>query len=407
MLNRFKPLLAFQIQVRILSVAPRMCFIPEFLRTVANKIGRFLCLDLATATLARPSAACVCVEIELRKPPPQSIWIGLYEGCDQQILYEKLPKFCNSCHSQGHLSVSCHKSIPVIPQPLASVHVPHPPKRPHHFRQNVSGSRQHVSGQNPPLSASLPFPPNILVKPPSASIPAKSSLGPSSSATPSIPLLFPVDTIHAPQNQQHQFIPEPHQPLLVPSPDGIQANENSQPSICHNQPLSPSKALLKNQKRKSVSFKNQQTNVSANQEFFESVSHKINSIDQSCITPKEVVIQTSLTSGPVPNTPVISSTVASKAMSSSTSAIVIALPQSSDIHISSPVELDSGSSIAMDSQPNSPLDQEGNNMFSAQTVSEGEEQNVEPSHSLGHNTNDLLQNHRKSSKKTKDTPTPL
>ncbi|ONK62972.1 uncharacterized protein A4U43_C07F10070 [Asparagus officinalis] len=200
-----------------------------------------------------------------------------------------------------------------------------PPKRPHPPRKNVSGSSQHVSGQNQPLSASLPVPPNILVKPPSSSIPAQSSSGPSSSAAPSLPLADSEVMIHVPQNQQHQLIPVLHQPVLVPTLDDIPTNVNPQPSFCHNQPLSPSKSLSKNQKRKSVRFKNKQTNVSANQVFFESVSHKLDSIDQTCITPKEVVIQTSLTSGPVSNTPAISSTVARAHLASGSYGISVVL----------------------------------------------------------------------------------
>ncbi|XP_020243296.1 uncharacterized protein LOC109821524 [Asparagus officinalis] len=88
---------------------PLQCFVPEFLEAVANGIGRFLCLDKATATLARPSVARMCVEIDLRKPPPQFIWIGLYEGFEQPVVYERLPKYCNGCHVQGHASVECSK----------------------------------------------------------------------------------------------------------------------------------------------------------------------------------------------------------------------------------------------------------------------------------------------------------
>lgn len=42
------------------------CFIPEFLEAVANGIGRFFCLDKPTATLAHPSVARMCVELDLQ-----------------------------------------------------------------------------------------------------------------------------------------------------------------------------------------------------------------------------------------------------------------------------------------------------------------------------------------------------
>lgn len=90
-----------------LSKLPLQCFIPEFLEAIVNRIGRFLCLDKPIATLARPSVARMCVEIDLRRPT--QIWVGLYDGFCQPIIYEKLPKYCTNCHLQGHNAPECLK----------------------------------------------------------------------------------------------------------------------------------------------------------------------------------------------------------------------------------------------------------------------------------------------------------
>lgn len=58
--------------------------------------------------MARPSMARVCVEIDLLKPRPNRIWLGMGAGGKwQKIIYERVPKFCSHCMLRGHDNESC------------------------------------------------------------------------------------------------------------------------------------------------------------------------------------------------------------------------------------------------------------------------------------------------------------
>ncbi|KAL0404117.1 UNVERIFIED_CONTAM: hypothetical protein Sradi_2052500 [Sesamum radiatum] len=77
---------------------------------IASLIGSPLKLDEPTADGFRPSMARVCVEIDLMKPRPASIWIGT-EGkyFSQQVLYECCPKYCTQCRHLGHSIEECRE----------------------------------------------------------------------------------------------------------------------------------------------------------------------------------------------------------------------------------------------------------------------------------------------------------
>ncbi|KAF3452202.1 hypothetical protein FNV43_RR08300 [Rhamnella rubrinervis] len=61
--------------------------------------------------VARPLCkynARVCVEIDLLKPRPNRIWLGMGAGGKwQKIIYERVPKFCSYCMLRGHDNESC------------------------------------------------------------------------------------------------------------------------------------------------------------------------------------------------------------------------------------------------------------------------------------------------------------
>lgn len=88
---------------------PLMCFIPSYLRAITGRIGKFLRLDPTTFYLTRPSVARICVEVDLRKPLPNKVWIGMDEGFWQSIVYERLPHFCSFCNIQGHSTSVCKR----------------------------------------------------------------------------------------------------------------------------------------------------------------------------------------------------------------------------------------------------------------------------------------------------------
>ncbi|VFQ89732.1 unnamed protein product [Cuscuta campestris] len=79
------------------------------LYSIANLIGKPLKADNATIQLTRPSVARVCVELDLSKELPNSVWIHLGKlSFLQPIHYEDLPAFCTSCRKYGHKN--CKKS---------------------------------------------------------------------------------------------------------------------------------------------------------------------------------------------------------------------------------------------------------------------------------------------------------
>lgn len=71
--------------------------------SIANLIGKPLKADTATLQLSRPSVARICVELDLSKDLPPSVWIHLGKlSYLQPIVYEDLPEFCSSCRKFGH-----------------------------------------------------------------------------------------------------------------------------------------------------------------------------------------------------------------------------------------------------------------------------------------------------------------
>ena len=87
-----------------------MLFDKHTLFGLASLIGHPLRIDEATANLKRPSVARVQVEIDLLRPRPPHIWIGLGEndGYWQRIEYETIPDYCQLCWHVGHHETLCH-----------------------------------------------------------------------------------------------------------------------------------------------------------------------------------------------------------------------------------------------------------------------------------------------------------
>lgn len=75
---------------------PIMFFDKRTLFSLASLVGHPLCRDEATASPKLPSVARIQVEVNLLKPRPDQIWIGLGEsdGYWQKIEYESLPDYC-------------------------------------------------------------------------------------------------------------------------------------------------------------------------------------------------------------------------------------------------------------------------------------------------------------------------
>ncbi|CAH9141789.1 unnamed protein product [Cuscuta epithymum] len=87
---------------------------------IAGLIGKPLKLDVATATLARPSQARVCVELDLTKEMPNKVWIQAGKlGFVQPVIYEYRPYYCTNCFHLGHEASRCPKKMiegNIVPQ---------------------------------------------------------------------------------------------------------------------------------------------------------------------------------------------------------------------------------------------------------------------------------------------------
>ncbi|KAL0400831.1 UNVERIFIED_CONTAM: hypothetical protein Slati_4113000 [Sesamum latifolium] len=79
---------------------------------IASLVGLPLKLDEATADGFRPSMARICVELDLLKTRPESIWIGT-EGryFSQPVVYERCPKYCSQCLHLGHGVKECREGL--------------------------------------------------------------------------------------------------------------------------------------------------------------------------------------------------------------------------------------------------------------------------------------------------------
>lgn len=95
---------------------PIQFFKREALFQIAALIGTPLRLDAATISLKRPSIARVQVEIDLLKPNPTKVWIGMenLEGFWQKVEYDNVPDFCTHCWHVGHSESMCHIHNPEL-----------------------------------------------------------------------------------------------------------------------------------------------------------------------------------------------------------------------------------------------------------------------------------------------------
>lgn len=168
---------------------------------IASLVGLPLRLDAATVSLKRPSVARLQVEIDLLKPRPQQVWIGIGEsdGFWQKVDYANVPDYCTHCWHIGHAEALCTVHHPelkaVSKQPMAaratktkSVYVPKQPS------ESVPVASELVPSEfgepvSQPASVALGLAAN-----PEQSSPVPEPVAPSVSALPVVsPLLPPVD----------------------------------------------------------------------------------------------------------------------------------------------------------------------------------------------------------------------
>ncbi|XP_075090374.1 uncharacterized protein LOC142171541 [Nicotiana tabacum] len=82
----------------------------HYVKQILGTIGTPLELDSATTNRIRPSMAKVRIEIDLLKPLPETVWVGLEDdnsplkGFIQKLEYECIPKYCKK---MGHALINC------------------------------------------------------------------------------------------------------------------------------------------------------------------------------------------------------------------------------------------------------------------------------------------------------------
>lgn len=76
---------------------------------IGRLFGNPIQLDRATATRSRYSFARMCVEIDITKPPPETITLDLAGiQISQRVAWDKLPLYCTDCKHVGHSQESCY-----------------------------------------------------------------------------------------------------------------------------------------------------------------------------------------------------------------------------------------------------------------------------------------------------------
>ncbi|XP_042958095.1 uncharacterized protein LOC122293630 [Carya illinoinensis] len=82
----------------------------SFLNILMMPIGSFIRRDNPTRCATHTDGARLCVEVDAAKPPLSYFWIGapgLLSSRKQEVIYETLPAYCNSCKMQGHNTRTC------------------------------------------------------------------------------------------------------------------------------------------------------------------------------------------------------------------------------------------------------------------------------------------------------------
>lgn len=83
--------------------------------SIASAIDIPLRVDHATTSVNRPSVARVLVEYDVSKPLLPRIWIGEGDsGFWQDVVFERVPAYCNSCKHLGHSVESCYIANPEL-----------------------------------------------------------------------------------------------------------------------------------------------------------------------------------------------------------------------------------------------------------------------------------------------------
>ncbi|CAM8896606.1 unnamed protein product [Rhodiola kirilowii] len=94
---------------------PNQLYDQGYLYTIVSQFSRFIAIDHRTRVVSNPSFARVCIELDLNKPIPEEVWIGLpnSDGFWQAITYENKLSYCSRCKLHGHDLSNCRKTKPM------------------------------------------------------------------------------------------------------------------------------------------------------------------------------------------------------------------------------------------------------------------------------------------------------
>ncbi|GMY07011.1 hypothetical protein FCV25MIE_02250 [Fagus crenata] len=101
---------------------------PSLLKKIGHAIGPVLCIDAHTMSGARGKFAHLCIQVNLEKPLPMTIYIG--QKRMQPIQYEGINQLCFCCGRIGHCKEGCPFMVrsPIPPSSSSDVlgqHVTH------------------------------------------------------------------------------------------------------------------------------------------------------------------------------------------------------------------------------------------------------------------------------------------
>ncbi|PKI44474.1 hypothetical protein CRG98_035148 [Punica granatum] len=111
---------AVAIWVRLLEL-PIEFYTEKLLSKIGNRIGPLLRIDSRTYLKVRGKYARLCVQVDLMRPLPTTLWIGDFE---QPLQYEGIDQLCFNCGIVGHTFSTCPDLVPTPPSsPLPTAQV--------------------------------------------------------------------------------------------------------------------------------------------------------------------------------------------------------------------------------------------------------------------------------------------
>ncbi|PKI37423.1 hypothetical protein CRG98_042209 [Punica granatum] len=125
----------------------------KLLSKIGNRIGPLLRIDSRTCLGVRGKYACLCVQVDLTRPLPTTIWIGDFE---QPLQYEGINQLCFHCGVVGHIIQKCPVLMPPNPTPTQPAHAPSitPEESAYGPWLMVAGNQPHLAGKATPMGGS-------------------------------------------------------------------------------------------------------------------------------------------------------------------------------------------------------------------------------------------------------------